>query len=265
MTSVGGRSVWQRRGLGLLGVGGVLLALEVLSRSEVLPSRDVPPVSAVLVTLAEQLRGPALWLAAGQTLEGWAIGLGLALALGVPAGLAIGASSVVHRLLRALVEFLRPIPSVALIPLAVLVYGTGLATTVFLVAFAAFWPILVQTVYGVQEIDPVARDTARAFRLRRRDRLWLVTIRRTLPAIATGLRISSSIALILAVTAELIVGAPGLGSAANAAQAGGNQPLTYALVLVTGTLGLLLNALWRGLERRALRWHPSQRAELAPR
>jgi ABC-type nitrate/sulfonate/bicarbonate transport system permease component len=265
LTSVGGRLVPRRVGLGVLGVGAVLVALELLSRSEVLPSREVPPVSVVLAELAAQARGPDLWLAAGQTLEGWAIGLGIALALGVPAGLAIGASRLVHRVVRALVEFLRPIPSVALIPLAVLVYGTGLATAVFLVAFAAFWPILVQTVYGVQDVDPVARDTARAFRLRRRDQLWLVTVRRTLPAIATGLRISSSIALILAVTAELIVGAPGLGSAANAAQAGGNQPLTYALVLVTGALGVLLNALWRAVERRALRWHPVHREEPAAR
>src|SRR5206468_1399846 len=81
------------------------------------------------------------------------------------------------------------IPSVALVPMAVLVMGTGLTTKVFLVAFAAFWPILVQTVHGVQDVDPVARDTARAFRLRRLDRLWLVTVRGTLPHIATGLRI----------------------------------------------------------------------------
>jgi len=164
---------------------------------------------------------------------------------------------------RAVVEFLRPIPSVALVPMAVLVMGTGLTTKVFLVAFAAFWPMLIQTIHGVQDVDPVARDTARAFRLRRRDRLWLVTVHGTMPHIATGLRISSSIALILAVTAELTVGAPGLGTSVSAAQTGDNPPLVYAIVLLTGTLGVLLNAGWRALERRALRWHPSQRGDLA--
>jgi ABC-type nitrate/sulfonate/bicarbonate transport system permease component len=250
-------------GLGGLGVGVILVALEFLSRTELLPSRDVPPVTTVLVTLAGQLRAPALWVEVLQTLEGWAIGLGIAAVLAVPAGMAIGGSHVVYRLVRAVVEFLRPIPSVALIPMAVLVAGTGLTTKVFLVAFASFWPLLVQTIYGVQDADPIARDTARAYRIGWLDRLWLVTVRRTLPYLATGLRLSSSIALILAVTAELVVGAPGLGNAVNAAQAGGNYPLMYAVVLVTGTLGVALNAVWRALERRALRWHPSQRLELA--
>jgi len=250
-------------GLGVLGVGVILVALEILSRTEILPSRDVPPVTTVLVTLAGQLRAPALWVEVLQTLEGWAIGLGIAAALAVPAGMAIGGSHVVYRLVRAVVEFLRPIPSVALIPMAVLVAGTGLTTKVFLVAFASFWPLLVQTIYGVQDADPIARDTARAYRIGWLDQLWLVTVRRTLPYLATGLRLSSSIALILAVTAELVVGAPGLGNAVNAAQSGGNYPLMYAVVLVTGTLGVALNAVWRALERRALRWHPSQRLELA--
>jgi ABC-type nitrate/sulfonate/bicarbonate transport system permease component len=248
---------------GAAGVAAVLVALELLSRSEALPSRDVPPVTVVAATLAGQLAAPALWIATAQTLAGWAIGLAIALALAVPAGIGIGSSRLVQRLSRAVVEFLRPIPSVALVPMAVLVMGTGLTTKVFLVAFAAFWPILLQTVHGVQDVDPVARDTVRAFRLRRLDRLWLVTVRGTMPHIATGLRISSSIALILAVTAELTVGAPGLGTAVSAAQTGDNPPLVYAIVVLTGTLGVLLNAGWRAIERRALRWHPSQRGDLA--
>ena len=69
------------------------------------------------------------------------------------------------------IEFLRPIPSVALIPLAVLVYGTGLQSKVFLAAFAAFWPLFVQTLYGVQDVDPVVTDTARSFGLGRFERL----------------------------------------------------------------------------------------------
>ena len=94
------------------------------------------------------------------------IGLGLAVALGVPAGILIGSSRWAYRALRVPIEFLRPIPSVALIPLAVLVYGTGLESKVFLATFACFWPMLIQTIYGVQDVDPVATDTARAVRPR---------------------------------------------------------------------------------------------------
>ena len=93
--------------------------------------------------------------------------------------------------MRFVVEFLRPIPSVALVPLAVLIYGVGLESKVFLAAFASFWPLFVQTLYGVQDVDPVATDTARSFGLGRFERLWRIKLPSAVPYIATGLRISS--------------------------------------------------------------------------
>ena len=71
-----------------------------------------------------------------------------------------------------MIEFLRPIPSVALIPLAILIYGSGLKSKVFLAAFAAFWQLIVQVLYGVQDVDPVATDTARSFGFSRAQRLF---------------------------------------------------------------------------------------------
>ena len=103
------------------------------------------------------------WAAVGNTLQGWALGLGIAALIAIPAGILIGSSRLLYRALRGVIEFLRPIPSVALIPLAVLVYGSGLESKVFLAAFAATWPLLMQTLYGVQDVDPVATDTARSF------------------------------------------------------------------------------------------------------
>jgi ABC-type nitrate/sulfonate/bicarbonate transport system permease component len=245
------------------GVGAVLAAWELLARTDVLPSRAFPPATAVGAALLRELAGPGLWADLAQTLEGWAIGLGLAAALAVPLGVAIGSWPLAYVMARPLIEFLRPIPSVALIPLAVLVYGTGLPDKVFLVTFAAFWPILIQAVYGVQDVDPVARDTARSFGLGPLRRLLVVTLPSAAPSIATGLRIASSVALILAVTAELVVGAPGIGRTINAAQSGGAYPLMYALIVLTGLVGLALNLALRALERRLLRWHPSQREEVA--
>ena len=135
------------------------------------------------------------------------------------------------------IEFLRPIPSVALIPLAVLIYGQGLESKVFLVAFASFWPLLIQTIYGVQDVDPVATDTARSFGLGRLERMWRITVPSAVPYIATGIRISSAVALILAVTAELVIGAAGLGREINVARSGGNLDAMYALIVATGLLG----------------------------
>jgi ABC-type nitrate/sulfonate/bicarbonate transport system permease component len=241
------------------GIATALLLAEAASRTELLPSAYFPPVSRTVVTLAGELGRGGFWAAVGHTLQGWALGLCLAAVLAVPAGMAIGTSAVRYRACRMLIEFLRPIPSVALIPLAILVYGIGLESKVFLAAFAAFWPLLIQTVYGMQDVDPVALDTARVFGLRRSERLTRVVLPSAVPYVATGLRISSTVALILAVTAELVIGSAGLGREINAARAGGATDLMYALIIVTGLVGWGLNGIFSRVERRVLRWHPSHR------
>jgi ABC-type nitrate/sulfonate/bicarbonate transport system permease component len=161
------------------------------------------------------------------------------------------------------IEFLRPVPSVALIPLAILVYCTGLTSKVFLVAFASTWPLLIQTIYGARDLDPVQLETARSFRIRRHDRILRVTLMGAVPYIATGLRIASATALILAITAELIIGSPGIGRSINIARQGGAVAEMYALIATTGLLGWALNSLFAIGERRVLHWHPSQRKAAA--
>jgi ABC-type nitrate/sulfonate/bicarbonate transport system permease component len=238
----------------------LLLALwEAVVRAGLIPETSIPPATSAIGELASQVTQAAMWKAVGNTLEGWVIGLGLAVLLGVPAGILIGSSRWAYRALRVPIEFLRPIPSVALIPLAVLVYGTGLQSKVFLATFASFWPLLIQTIYGVQDVDPVATDTARAFQLGRFERLWRITVPSAVPYIATGIRIASAVALILCVTAELVIGSAGLGREINSASSGGNIDLMYAMIIATGLLGWLLNIAATMVERRVLHWHPSQR------
>jgi ABC-type nitrate/sulfonate/bicarbonate transport system permease component len=251
--------------LGWLSVVAVLLLFEVLPRIGGLPRDHFPPISETLSKLGEQLTEGSFWEAVGDTLQGWALGLGIAAALAIPLGIVIGSSRLLYRAMRGLIEFLRPIPSVALIPLAILVYGTGLQSKVFLAAFASFWQVLVATLYGVQDVDPVATDTARSFGFSRRQRLLRVTLPSAVPYIATGLRIASAVSLILTVTAELVIGSAGLGRSINIARSGGNEELMYALIIATGVLGLLLNVVFLRVERRVLHWHPSQRAEAAAR
>jgi ABC-type nitrate/sulfonate/bicarbonate transport system permease component len=240
-------------------VAGVLVLFDVLPRIGILPRDHFPPISETLGTLLEQLGEASFWEAVGNTLQGWALGLAIAAALAIPIGIVIGSSRMLYRAMRGLIEFLRPIPSVALIPLAILIYGTGLQSKVFLAAFAAFWQLLVATLYGVQDVDPVATDTARSFRFSRAQRLLRVTLPSAVPYIATGLRIASAVSLILTVTAELVIGSAGLGRSINLARSGGNEELMYALILTTGVLGVLLNWIFMRAERRVLRWHPSQR------
>jgi ABC-type nitrate/sulfonate/bicarbonate transport system permease component len=111
----------------------------------------------------------------------------------------------------------------------------------------------------VQDVDPVATDTARSFGLGRLARLRHITLPAAVPYIATGVRISSAVALILAVTAELVIGSAGLGRSISVAQSGGAIDVMYALIIATGILGWLLNILATRGERRVLHWHPSQR------
>ena len=237
----------------------VLALWELVVGIGLLNENHVPSMTATLSELGELLTDGAFWSAVGSTLQGWALGLGIAAVLAIPLGILIGSSPTAYRSVRFVVEFLRPIPSVALVPLAVLIYGVGLESKVFLAAFASFWPLFVQTLYGVQDVDPVATDTARSFGLNRFERLWRITLPSAVPYIATGLRISSAVALILAVTAEIVIGSAGLGREINVARSSGAIELMYALIITTGLLGYLLNIATTQAERRVLHWHPSQR------
>ncbi|HEY4277221.1 MAG TPA: ABC transporter permease [Conexibacter sp.] len=244
---------------GLLAVIALLALLELVTAVGLLPERHFPLVSNDLKTLFDQLSESSFWSAVGETLHAWAIGFAIAAVLGIVLGILIGASEELFAATRVVIEFLRPIPSVALIPLAVLVYGTGIKSAVFLAAFAALWPILVQAIYGVRDVDPVALDTARAFGFGRFQRMRYVMFPSAVAYVVTGLRIASSTAIILVVTAELVIGAPGLGKEINLAQSGNDLELMYALIIATGLLGWALNVAFTWIERRTLHWHPSQR------
>src|SRR5215216_3373184 len=233
-----------------LGIAFTLAAFELLTRTDVVSSRHFPPPTETFAALGDEIATADFWAAVGHTLEGWAIGLAVAAAIAIPVGIVIGSSSLLYRSARAVIEFLRPIPSVALIPLAVLIWGSGLESKVFLAAFASAWPLLMQTLYGVQDIDPVATDTARSFGFGRAQRLIHVTL-------------PSAVPFILAVTAELVIGAPGLGREINIARQSEAVDLMYALIAVTGLLGWGVNIVFTRVERRVLHWHPSQRVEVS--
>ena len=235
---------------------------EAVSRAGLIDERDLPAMSTTVGELWSLVQTSAFWTVFGYTVRGWAIGLGLAAALAVPIGIGLGSSPIAAAAFRVPIEFLRPIPSAALIPLLFLTLGTNLKSEVFLATFGAFWPLLVQTMYGVRDVDPVAVDTARSFGVGRAERLYRITLPGAVPYIATGVRISSTVSLILAFTAELFMGTPGLGQAVNVAQAYGLTDQLYALALATGFLGVAIHAATTAVERRLLRWHPSQRGEV---
>lgn len=249
----------RRLALPACGLLVVLGALELASRTEAVPRDSFPPVSEVFEKLWDIAGTGDYRTALLQTLRGWGLAMLLATAIGVPLGLVIGATRLGYLLARVTVDFLRPIPSVALIPLLVLIYGTRPPLKVALGTFGATFPLLFQAMYGIRDVDPVAKDTARAFGLNGVQRLARVILPSCLPFVLTGLRIASSIALILVVTGEYVVGVEGLGESVFLAQSGGAYHQMYAYVITAGLLGLVLNGLFQLGERRALFWHPSYR------
>lgn len=248
--------------LGLAGLVGFGVLLEIAPRAGLVPARYAPPTSDILATLGEQLRRDDFWVAVLDTLRTWLLGLVIAIALGVAIGVFIGSVPVLRAATASTIEFLRPIPSVALIPLVVVLYGSTIEATLILVVYAAFWQVLIQTLAGVADIDPVAADTARSYHLNRWARIrWLIWPT-ALPYVVTGIRLAATVALILTITGELVIGSPGLGQEIANARTSGAVPMMYALIVVTGLFGVTANILTRAAERRALAWHPSVRTEV---
>jgi ABC-type nitrate/sulfonate/bicarbonate transport system permease component len=243
----------------VLSVAAGLALWELVSRTNTISQKDLPAMSTSFRALWTMLQTETFWGALLHTVRGWALGLGIAAALAIPIGIVLGSNDFAARAFRVPIEFLRPIPSAVLIPLLFLTLGTNLKSEVFLATFGAFWPLLVQTMYGVRDVDPLALDTGRSFGVGRLERLYRITLPSSVPYIVTGLRISSTVSLILAFTAELFMGTPGLGQKVNVAQAFGLNDQLFALAIAVGFLGLAIHLLFAALERRALRWHPSQR------
>lgn len=250
----------------LLQLVGVLVALglwQLVSAVGAVPSGELPSMAAALRALGRVALSGSLWPLVGSTLETWAIGLGLAVGGGVVLGLVIASIGPLQQALSGVIEFLRPVPAVAVIPLAIVLFGVGQVSAVFLVLVGSLWPVLIQTIAGVRAIDGLALETASVFALSRLTTYRFVRLRGALPLIVTGVRLSSAIALILAVTAELIIGSPGLGQAIDVAQQGADLPLMYGLIVASGILGYLLNIIMEAASALLAPWNRSPTRSVA--
>jgi ABC-type nitrate/sulfonate/bicarbonate transport system permease component len=191
-----------------------------------------------------------LFATMGRFLEGYL----LAAAIAVTAGICLGYFRFVHSLAEMLIEFLRPMPSVAIIPVAILLLGIGDAMIVAVTVYASTWPILINTIDGVRHIERTLIDTGRTFGLRRWRILWQIILPGASPYIVTGLRVSLSIALILVTTAEMIAGRSGLGFFILDEERALRSSHMYAGVIVVALLGYSLNRLFVALEHRVMQW-----------
>jgi len=237
-----------------------LLMWEFGSRLSPALQSYLPPVSGILRSLGELIISGELVNHLTITLSRFLQGYLLAASIAVSLGIALGYFRLAHSLVEAVIEFLRPMPSVAIIPVAVLLLGIGDAMIVAVTVYASVWPVLINTIDGVRHLERTLIDTGRTFGLNRRKILWLVVLPAAAPYIVTGLRISLSIALILITTAEMIAGSRGLGFFILDQERSMNSSNMYAGVILISALGYVLNRLFVLGEGWAMRW---RRAMLA--
>jgi ABC-type nitrate/sulfonate/bicarbonate transport system permease component len=240
---------------GWLTFGLLLLLWEIGSRSAPKLQFYIPPVSRVLSALGQLAVSGPMAQHLGVTLSRFLEGYVLSAVLGVGVGVVLGYFRSLHSLVEIVIEFLRPMPSVAIIPVAVLILGIGDSMIVAVTVYASVWPILINTIDGVRQIESVLIQTGRTFGLQRRRLLWQVILPAASPYIVTGLRIGLSIALILVTTAEMIIGSKGLGFFILDEERAMNSSNMFAGILLVAVLGYALNRIFLSVEGRMMKWH----------
>ncbi|MFC5833171.1 ABC transporter permease [Nonomuraea insulae] len=248
---------WRRRAL--LGAAGLVLCgatAELAHRLGPPAARVLPAPSIVAVAATGLLTDGEFAAHAYATVYACAVGLPAAFGLAVTAGLLLGALPGIERALRPVLEFLRSIPSLVLIPLALSLFGDPSAAKTMLIVYSCSWPILINTLYGMLEVEPLAKDTLRAYGFGPLTILWRVCLPSTAPHIGTGVRLAVPVALIVSVSVEVITGGtPGIGTYIVNAYSFDQPAHALAATLAAGLLGLAATELCGAGERRLFAWH----------
>jgi sulfonate transport system permease protein len=232
---------------------GVLGLLEWYARTVAVGSDTLAPPSAALQALVGAGGDGTLWQFTAFTLGTAAAGLALGGALGVALGITLGLSRRAADAAFLSVEVLRPIPSIALVPLSMLVFGFGLRMELAVVAFACFWPLLVLTQAAVRQVDPVLLEVARALQLTPMMRVTQIVLPAIVPRLFVALRLGVSVALVVAVTVEIAANPHGMGYAMMLAQQSLDPALTLGWLFWIGVIGYAINAGALKLQRSVAR------------
>ena len=191
----------------------------------------------------------------GRLLAGWS----LAVMVGIALGTVIGRSRRISELLDPSLQFLRAIPGPALVPVFILLLGTESTMRIVLIAFGCVWPVLLNTIEGTRTVDPLQLDTASAFKLPGRARLWHIILPAAMPKIFAGIRVSLALAVILMVVSELVASTNGIGYRIQNAQIMFLLTDMWCGIVLLAVIGYSLNALFLKVEDSVLTWHRGAR------
>jgi ABC-type nitrate/sulfonate/bicarbonate transport system permease component len=241
--------------LGSLGVLALLVAAwQFAAVREWLSPVFFPAPARSAEALWDQLGSADFWLAFRNTVSRMALGFVVASLAGIVLGAVIGLSPRVRAYIEPTLELIRPLPASAMIPVFVLLIGLNDRMIVAVIAFSSLWPVLLNTVHGFKTVEPRLVEVARILHLSRLELVWKIALPNAMPDIFAGLRLALTVSLILAVVAEMLAGATGLGQNITLAARAFRSADLYAGIIVLGALGYLTNVLLERIERRLLRW-----------
>jgi sulfonate transport system permease protein len=250
------------RGANFYGMATLLLLLalwELLLSSGAVDLEFIAAPTEIYTAMGELASSGQLGNYTLHTLSAVAIGWGIALVAGVLIGTLMGTSKKARDYGMPTVDFMRALPTIALVPPAVLVFGFALQMEVAVVVYACTWPIVINTAGGIMRVPRELHDVAHTFHLGPVRTAFTVVLPAALPAVVVGARLAMSLALIIAVVAEMVGNPTGLGYGLTFAQGAINAPEMFAYVIVIGLLGVLLNVVLNA----AARLLPAVRASAA--
>ena len=214
----------------------------------------LPTPDATLQSLQEGFSKGDLAAQTIATLWRMALGWGLACALGVALGALIGISSTARAWLQPTLEFVRPLPASAVMPLAISIFGLSGGMVLAVVAFGAMWPVLLATIHGFANVHVRLGEVAQALQLGRFAFVWKLGLPNAVPDILSGMRLSMTVALIVSVVGEMLASQTGLGQAILLAARSFRASELFAGIVLLGAIGFASNALLSLAERHFLKY-----------
>jgi NitT/TauT family transport system permease protein len=232
----------------------LLIALwEIGSRAGTLPEDTMSRPSEIAAAGWDALLDGSLLLATVQTFQTALLGLAIGTIIGIALGILIGLSPILEAVIGPTLDTIRPVPAVALIPLALLIYGFGVRMEVLVITFACVWPVLIVTVSAVRGIEPRLIEVARMLEMPPLARMRRIVLPAAMARIAVGIRVGAGVALVVAVTVEIVLNPQGLGYGMIIAAQSLRPELMWAELIWVGLAGWAFNTLLTTIDRRWLR------------
>ena len=246
--------VLRRIPAGVISTIAALIVWQIIGSVGPLAGDSFATATEAIGALAEFLGQSDFWTAVWQTLQMAIIGLLISVVIAVPLGFLIGLSRFSYRSTKFTFDFLKVIPPIVLIPIAILVIGPDVKMGVVLVVFANTFSMAIQTAYGVRDADPVLLETMRCYRMGLVKQIRYARLPSAAVQIGIALRLAISASLVVSVVAGLVGGAGGLGSLLALTQSSGNADETYAIILFLGIIGVAVSRLLVRTQRRVIFW-----------